>query len=69
MSNPERIEIGDSVYVMYPGHPNDGRAFPATVEYMPNGVGDSWIFINETHGDVIYISEPISVSLTGKAVS
>lgn len=66
MSNPLRIEIGDHVFVMYPGHPNPNRSFEAIVEHIPAATGDSWIFQDQTHGGVIYISEPVSISLRKK---
>lgn len=66
MSNPRRIECGDTVYVMFPNHPQNGRAFRALVENVPTATGESWIFEDLTNGGILYISEPVTISLQEK---
>lgn len=68
----KRIEIGDTVYVMYPGHGSNTaiteRAFTAKVLNIPRATGDSWIFEAQQYGgEIYYVSEPITVALTKKA--
>jgi len=61
-----RIEAGDTVYVMFPAHPNPDRAFVATVENVPNNTGESWIFEEVNRKEIYYISEGITVMLQRK---
>ncbi len=63
---PDSIEIGDTVCVMYPGHPNPNRSFVAKVQWIPSATGDSWIFEEVSRKEIYYINEGITVMLQTK---
>lgn len=67
MSNPKRIQVGDKVFVMYPGHANT-RSFPGIVHHIPAATGDSWIIesTGKAPGEIYYISEPVTFKLLEK---
>jgi hypothetical protein len=66
MSDPLKVEVGDTVNLFYNPDPGceHGKSFTATVLHVPQDVGDFWHFlVTSTNMNYVLLQNPVSPHL------